>query len=585
MNPQPEFTPEQEFDIAKEALAQRNPGHAIFHLSHALSHQPQNQEYLTLLNRIIQNTRDPLTLVQTDERGGMDFANAAVRAYIHAQLNQYQEAIGLMSQILRATPVKQYLPWVAEWLSRPERVDRVTADVMIQLMMSISALFGDFVDTAQNKETIEKLFPAITRSRKQHNQNGIFAGVSSILWRKTGHHDEAVAIAQAGYETTPEYMTAVFLGGALKAKGDLQNAITSFKKALEYRPEDIHIRMDIADNLCKLGEVAEGLDYYQHVLNSDPNHPWAKPYYLFYQARLTNEQTWVDQLDAYVDANPTNTEAANLLARLTRKPYINFLPEPADATINVLKQISQQNIDGITQLAVNCLESPSARLALDLYMSGKGNGKSVKVGVAEIQKPDPRYPQRDVAYLLWKYDGVDPLPAVNPPSPKIAQAISAIAAQPFHITKWSSLARRLGADSDPQSLNDLLGVMVHPPECPQDIPLWIWIQHVQVAAALTIAYIDNSWDDSLRKKALFSLALGPMDWSVGAAVLALTQIALEEPQTEAEILALFTQIFGNLPRPGAIPYIDTLVLCLLRMPQLDAKARKELELLQDTFGY
>jgi tetratricopeptide (TPR) repeat protein len=577
------LSPEEDFQIAQQALQDRDPKHAIFHLSWALEADPQKPEYLSLLRRIIGNEREPISLVEPDEKGGLDYARAAVRAFILAEQGKYEEAIGLISQIWGSVHAKQYLAWAGEWLSKPERVDRVNSQTLLRFVMSISSMFGDYVDDGRSRDAIGKMLPAIQRAQKANVKDGVFISMSSVLWRKTGQVDTALQVAQEGYRVTPDYFPAVFVAGAYKSKGDLMAAVEWFKKSLQHKPDDVHVRLDIGDTLCKAGEIAEGITYYQQALDLDPNQPWAKPHLLYYQAKLTKQETWIDQLQAYSEANPDNHEAANLLWKLTHEPLVDYLPEPSDATINILRHVASQKV-GMSSIGLNVLEAPSTRLALDLY-NAENNGDKVKVNVAEIQQPDPRYPNGKADYVLWKYDGIDPVPNMTPPSPQMAEAVAKIASKPYQLSSWLAAARKLGAAAGSQRVEGLLSVMVHPPKRPDDIPVWVWIQRVQVAAALSLAYVESGWDGSERKKALVSLARGPMDWTVGAAIIALTQIALEEPDKEAEVLRLFNEVFGQMPRPGAVPYMDTLVLCLLRLPHLDAEARKELELLRNDLGY
>jgi hypothetical protein len=60
---------------------------------------------------------------------------------------------------------------------------------------------------------------------------------------------------------------------------------------------------------------------------------------------------------------------------------------------------------------------------------------------------------------------------------------------------------------------------------------WTWIWSVQVAAAFVIAQLEADWEGSFRKEALFSLVNGPMDWTVNAAIIALTVLVLGSHKT------------------------------------------------------
>ncbi|KAB8140341.1 hypothetical protein F8S13_24220 [Chloroflexia bacterium SDU3-3] len=262
-----------------------------------------------------------------------------------------------------------------------------------------------------------------------------------------------------------------------------------------------------------------------------------------------------------------------------KQPYVTYLPGPADATIGILQQVAKQKTPIPTlKIGLSSLEAPSARLAIALFQQEAYGQSQVEIEVADIQQPDPRVPHRAVDFVLWHYEGTNPTAAYPPPPPELADRIAAIASTPYDLARWAQQARRLGQEVGPDALAHLLGVMVHPPQRPTKIPVWSWLLFVQVAAAFTIAFIDRErWPHSLRRSALFSLACGPMDWSVGAALLALQQIARDDPSSREDIGQLHRELLQSLPRPGGIPYLDTLVWCVAdSMPWLSDPLRSQI---------
>ncbi|MBZ0287046.1 MAG: tetratricopeptide repeat protein, partial [Anaerolineae bacterium] len=461
---------------------------------------------------------------------------------------------------------------------------KINPRTMMALLFAISSKQGDSIADPQLREAVGKMLPTLEQMRKDHPKDGLFAGVTGIILRKMGRIDEAITVGKNAYAVTPDYMPAAFLAGSYKDSGNVKAAVEMFQKALTHKPDDVYVRLDLGDILCKDGQYEAGLAYYQEAMKLDPENDWAKPHYLYYQALSTKEAHWTEELRTYSDAHPDNQKAEELLWRLTTAPFVDYLLTPTEATVNILRQMAPQKAK-LNNLGLNVLEAPSAMLALQLYNREAGGTKNVSVAVADIQQPDPRYPFGEVDFVLWKYDGSEPLPAVNPPNPQVAEAVAKVAARPYNLDSWLASARKLGAAATPSRLNSLLGVMVHPPQHPPEIPIWDWINQVQVVAALSIAYIDTGWEGSARRKALLSLARGPMDWTVGAAILALTQIALEQPEITGEVERLFSDIMGHAPRQGGVPYMPWLVINSLRLPGLDPAARKELELLRNDMGY
>jgi hypothetical protein len=246
-----------------------------------------------------------------------------------------------------------------------------------------------------------------------------------------------------------------------------------------------------------------------------------------------------------------------------KQPYITYLPEPTDATIGILKHVVQQRASIPSfKMGLSSLEAPSTRLAIELFQRETYGHAQVEIDVAELQHPDPRLPHGPVNFVLWHYNGTTPSPAISPPASDIARQVAAFAETPYDLPRWIKQAQQLGHSLGTTAISDLLGVMIHPPQRPPKIPVWVWLFQVQVAAAYTIAFIDTGWEQSIRKTTLFSLARGPMDWSVTAAVLALQQVARHEPASREDTSQLYLELLHTLPRPGGIPYLDALVWCI-----------------------
>jgi hypothetical protein len=118
--------------------------------------------------------------------------------------------------------------------------------------------------------------------------------------------------------------------------------------------------------------------------------------------------------------------------------------------------------------------------------------------------------------------------------------------------------------------------MVHPPMPPQGWWPWQWIFRVQVAAALVLARLDKPWASGVHRRALLSLANGPMDWTTDAALLALTTLAQEDPAVEAEVAALFRDLLAALPQDGPVCYTRALLHCLRKLPGVGPEEREAL---------
>jgi hypothetical protein len=180
-------------------------------------------------------------------------------------------------------------------------------------------------------------------------------------------------------------------------------------------------------------------------------------------------------------------------------------------------------------------------------------------------------PRRPVQYQVWKYKEqrkfmfgksltTDPVPTVAEPPAPLAAAIADIAITPFDRPVWLAAAADLVRRLKPR-IEDLLGVCAFPPELPDNVYAPIWIQRAQVVAALALAV-------------LFDLACGPMDWTVDAAIIALTALAQNEPEIAGEVFDLFLDLVKNQPSPGYVCYLWTVITCTQQLPGLAREYRE-----------
>ncbi len=163
-----------------------------------------------------------------------------------------------------------------------------------------------------------------------------------------------------------------------------------------------------------------------------------------------------------------------------------------------------------------------------------------------------------------------------PPAPDVSGAVADLATQAYRLEAWWGAARRLGRQLGPEKVNDLLATMVYPPGAGHMERPAAWVYRVQVAAAMTLANVDSGWEESVRRKALLSLAQGPMDWTVDAALVALAALARDEEDAAPEIARLFRMLRKNTPADGTVSYYSALMWCALRLPELSEEDRDDL---------
>jgi hypothetical protein len=278
--------------------------------------------------------------------------------------------------------------------------------------------------------------------------------------------------------------------------------------------------------------------------------------------------------------NPDDDEAARLARRST--PFVGWLPQPSDAIINVLRSViekAEQLRSGTREepcklnCTVDAIEAPSTRLAVDYEMRSRGLHAIMAVNVANVQTPDPRAAEGDPALALWRYHGTEPFIVRAAPPPRVAQAIAEVAARDrFDSTEWFDAAREVVRRVRP-TLEDLLGVMVHPLPPPANKPAFVFLWHLQVAAACAIGSLDEGWG----QRGLEALLLGPVDWTSAAASIALAEVAERHAGLVPAIDALFRRAIQKMPKDDYWCFRYPLVVSWLRLPELGEEFVENLE--------
>jgi tetratricopeptide (TPR) repeat protein len=585
-------TPTDEAVLAQALLAKGELVHGAFHLAGALVEEPLHPDCLELLDRYIASAPDPLELAPLKEGPeGNWLGIAALRALILGRIGRVPEAVALLVQVVMARPDKPYLDWAIDWLEQePAAGPRVDRKALLSFFGFVLQRYpGTVITDPAKQDALGQLCRFAMQTIADPDPEMMLTYARVALVRKVGRLDQALAEAQRGYQKHGGYHMASSLATIYEGNGDQESWLKWQRIALEHDPENVPLRLDLGDRYLNTGQFAEAVRWYQEALECEPEHPWALP--SLYAARhLQGDVQWRTRLEAYAAAHPDNERAASLVR--AGIAYVGFLPEPQEATLGVLRQITQlaKSPDGAptgeAKVTLSAVEAPSARLACSIGIAALGFDLNIPFTITNVQTPDPRLPRRPVQYQIWKYKEqkklllrktltTEPIAAVPEPPAEVTAAVAEIARGPFDRPVWLGTAGELVRRLKPR-VEDLLGVFAYPPDLPANVYAPIWIQRAQVAAALALASYDPEvpWAGSRRKQVLFDLACGPMDWTVDAAIIALTALAQIEPGISGELTELFLDLVRNQPRPGHVCYLQAVVHCFQQLPGLTKEYRE-----------
>lgn len=589
-------TPEQDLALAREALASGDMPHAARHLAGALASDPVNPEYLAMAEALLRAAPENAAELIPIHGGKQWFGEVALHAWLLARTGNSTPAMRLLFKLAQRMPQVPYLSWAREWLASPDFVRDVdpqpVAEVAFQVLKE--------VDLSAHAPLVATMREVFARMRAVHRDSGPLMLVSARLARTTGDFQESLDIALAYEREHPDSMAAIMAAGAYRCLGDVRAALAAYRRAQERDPANLSLWLDIGDVLWEDHQLQEALDAYLVMLRREPHHPWALPSVLLLRAQLAGERALLQDFKQYAEANPDNPRVQQLQEQLrafeatapsSHEPWATFLPEPTEACLSVLQQLKaalaeRNGKDALPEnvkMTLSYPEPPSALLAVRLDLARLVPGMTLGVTVQHIPEPDPRASWgRDSGVLawlgfgkarpmLWRFQGTEASPAVEPPPTEVVERLAALAASPFSMKTWREEAARLARELAHVEPLRIAAVMVHPPPWSRAVPAWRWLTDVQMAAALVLA------ETSAGRTLLVDLLHGPVDWVVKAAVVALTEHALAHP-TEAEaLLKELAALAERNPSGGAWCLEYPLAVMMPRLPGLSPELGRTLK--------
>ncbi|MCZ7687611.1 MAG: tetratricopeptide repeat protein [Sandaracinaceae bacterium] len=254
-------TPEGDCAIARKALAEGDPAHALFHVAGALAVKPREPAYLELLEEVLASVSDALVL--TAREGGDWFALFAMRAYALRRAGRSTDALDLLLRVLEARPDSAFEAWLADWIASDAYDPSLLARFYDRTLSGVEETdlgrrYGDHLRA--------RLLEILAVARERHPDDAPLARTHARLLRVLRRFDEALAIAGAVEAREPSYESALLLGTIHRERGALEEGVRWFVRAAERRDEDWAIRLDIGDSYLDLQRWDDAIEAYEAAL-------------------------------------------------------------------------------------------------------------------------------------------------------------------------------------------------------------------------------------------------------------------------------------------------------------------------------
>ena len=575
---------EGELALARLALDDGELPHAAEHVANAIGCDPTLRAAYATLDELASAAADGLDLVPVD--GTPHAGTVAARSYLLARAGQLDGAFHLLCRVAEARPDT---PWAAGWLAAPgadsrdlgRRLNPEHAGTSVmRLALGLPApVPGD---------AVQALTPFLEAARgvADRGAEAVQALPSlSGLARRMGALDEAIDWCERAEQADGSAFAAIMLGYALRNAGRKQAAYEAWQRALRREPDNVNLRVDIAELLADRGELANGISVLDEALAMAPDHPKAFPSSCQMRYALTSDIAHLVRLADWWREHPEHGYAGTMLAMGSQgKMWLSLVPPPAEAICNLAVAIAGQHDDPAVTMActLSALEPPSAIAAARAALPGLTLSSPVPVPA-----PDIRVPVATGRYLLWTYHGTSAVTAVPAPSAKAVRALQVVAGQgawhhPVAAYDWAVGLSGL-------SLGDLLGLIAHGVPVPDGSPPLqrmraenpvYWPRFSQAWACLGVLHHqpDEPWPDSARRSVLVDLVNGVEDWATDAAANALVVAAWADPACRADVAEVVGARFAAAVQATASRQVTIaeslarLVLVTPGMPQSAVRA-------------
>jgi tetratricopeptide (TPR) repeat protein len=586
-DPHPKMTTtEHHLELARQSFAARDFAATIGHLGEALFTDPLDGAAQQAAYYVLPQLPDPLGLTAVDDQSPP--ARVAVHAMALALSHDFTQAIELLCRLALGDPTKPYLSWVEQWLAHHPAAVLLEFRRVGPLLGKLPDAFAEPIGPDDPSwETLRAATAVVKKLAETFSDRPSLRALQAKLLRRGKRYDEALALAEATKEDDPR-LGALLAAWSLREMGRLDEAIAAFEEAHSL-DEDDDIIIDIGDLQLDNGRFEQALQTYRRLAQGSERLPWAIASHAAASFLATSDPAHDLELRQLAEqGNPRAKELYDLL-----HAFAEALPNPRDLTCDIVQSVQRSfasqpgqgspHEPAVLAISVTSIESPSTSLALAAAAALHQSYVRLDVTAEKVASPDPRWPllmalgsAGDVVYEqfpLWRYDGTRPVPGAPPPPAGIVEVVARLASSPFEWRAWQERAAQAGP-SLVAYLPGLLSALVHPPPPPAaTLDASQWVFRYQVAGALLLGRLDDGWGESQRRRGLFALAHGPIDWLVSAALPALGLVFAEEPSSRGEIWQLFEHLARRIPDIGYCCYRAPLAATTMRLPGLDPALR------------
>lgn len=539
-----------DLDIARRAYAGGDLRHAFFHAAWALQDASADlQQALGLICEIYSRVPDESAIAPASIAYGDAIGLAVGRAW----RRDFESAIQLAADALQVYPRALGPELVAQWVQASGRASRHTG-------VALHAAFGATIGWLHLRpaerwlaQRYVSLAHAVIAAPNADPPAVVMAGA---VLRRAGDGDGALRAAHrlnsSGLESSDAWVQA---GLAFRLLGRTDEAVAAFRRAHQIGGDPLTLSYECVRALCDAGRYPEALATLPTVVPAADNWEMSAMHRWFdeYRARARGTMAYA------LGDTPTSDSF-----RLAGCEFAVGWLTPHDASINAIRDPRMQG----SSLQLHCtkMEAPSCRMVLAIVSTGTCDPRAASYAFSAVDTPDPRECDGPEVLNVWAYDARGPYAVNPPPDEGVRAAIRAVRAEPLNVAARWNAARRIGPTLGPSRVIELVGACSAPTTAARDGRAADEVFDQQLAAMFLLAHVDSGWSGSTRRRALLGVLHGTIDWVTLAAVIALREVALDEPDAGLEIRYELERLLARTPRNMANWLEDAIIASYARIP-------------------
>jgi tetratricopeptide (TPR) repeat protein len=557
---------------AEYSLLKGNPKEAMRMVSAALALEPLSSSLMELFERISATSKAPLSLFELSDAAF--FGQLATHARVLAKCGKSAEALRELLEVVAYRPDVAYLPWAIAWERSSSHGGCYRHEAHLEPLLAVLRALADAAEPSEPRRD-----NALALAELLSIWNGASADetLACLLTRHllgVGQMPEAHRVAAEAEERFSSWNTSVTQALVARRQGEPDEAIRLYDIAATRNRTDTSALSDSGELLLRSGQSRAAMERFAQVVSRDPTQDNAVAALAYAEWMATRNAGALSRLQMLAAKGDPQVRALWYDASCLE----TWLPLPespgADALMDLCRRVAVQSRQGVApsepivlRLRVTQPEPPSLRLAFARAMEALGVPTGSELRIETAAPGDGGVLLTE--HPLWSVEGATYSPRIASVQPVVVETVNALLATPFTLDGWWNEAKLLRARLSGDIERMLLAAMVHPPVCPNlRVAPPLFVHQWQVAAALLCAAGSGPFVGSQREALLLALLRASADWTGTAALLALGQVAADDPEARLAIESWFEELLKRSPQEAPLCFEPTLVCAWMRLPGL-----------------